>query len=110
MPVIDTADLPPLNKRPGWRGKLFHSAHMTFAHWVFDPGADIPAHEHAQEEVWHVIEGRLELTIADDRCVAGPGMVAIVPAGARHSVMALSDGKAIVADFPVRPDFAAPPK
>jgi hypothetical protein len=32
-------------------------------------------------------------------------MVAIVPADAPHSVTALTDGKAIVADYPVRPDF-----
>jgi quercetin dioxygenase-like cupin family protein len=32
-------------------------------------------------------------------------MVAIVPANAPHAVKALSDGKAIVADYPVRPGF-----
>ena len=105
MPVIDTAKLVVLEKRPGWRGRLMHSANMTFAHWEFDAGSDIHEHHHEQEEVWHVVEGELEITIAGEQCVAGPGMVAIVPPDTPHSVKALSDGKAIVADFPLRRDF-----
>jgi len=105
MPFLDTHDLPVNERRPGWRGRVFQSATMTFAHWDFAAGSDIHEHSHDQEEVWHVLEGRLEVTIDGEAQVASPGMVAIVPANARHGVKALSDGKAIVADYPVRPDF-----
>ena len=105
MPVIDTLQIPVLEKRPGWRGRLFHSASMTFAHWDFDAGSTIHEHHHQQEEVWHVLEGELEVTIDGIAHVAGPGMVAIVPANTPHAVRALTDGKAIVADYPLRPDF-----
>ena len=105
MPIVDTADLQVLEKRPGWRGRLIHSATMTFAHWDFDAGSDIHAHSHEQEEVWHVLEGQLEVTIGGETCVAGPGVVAIVPPHTLHAVKALTAGKAIVADFPLRPDF-----
>jgi quercetin dioxygenase-like cupin family protein len=105
VPIINTADLTVLEKRPGWRGRLIHSATMTFAHWDFDAGADIHVHSHEQEEVWHVLEGELEVTIGSETHVAGPGVVAIVPPHTLHSVKALTAGKAIVADFPVRPDF-----
>jgi quercetin dioxygenase-like cupin family protein len=94
-----------LEKRPGWRGRLFHSPSMTFAHWDFDAGSTIHEHFHEQEEVWHVLEGELEVTIAGTALVAGPGMVAIVPAETPHSVRAVSDGKAIVVDYPLRADF-----
>ena len=40
MPVIDTAQLRVLEKRPGWRGRLIHSANNTFAYWEFDAGSD----------------------------------------------------------------------
>ena len=50
-----------------------------------------------------MIEGELEVTVGGETRVAGPGMVAIVPAGVAHSVRALTDGKAIVVDWPVRP-------
>jgi len=105
MTIIDTAKLEVLEKRPGWRGRLFHSANMTFAHWEFTKGSSIHRHDHEQEEVWHIVEGKLEITIAGKTSIAGPGMVAIVPPHTAHEVKALSDGKAIVADFPLRPDF-----
>jgi quercetin dioxygenase-like cupin family protein len=78
---------------------------MTFAHWNFDAGSTIHEHGHEQEEVWHVLEGELEVTIDGAAQVAKAGMVAIVPPNTPHAVKALSDGKAIVADYPVRPDF-----
>ena len=106
MPIIDTHKLPVLDKRPGWRGRLFHSPSMTFAHWDFDAGSTIHEHFHEQEEVWHVLEGELEVTIDGAAHVAGPGMVAIVPAETPHSVRAISNGKAIVVDYPLRADFA----
>jgi mannose-6-phosphate isomerase-like protein (cupin superfamily) len=49
-------------------------------------GASIHERFHPQEEVYEVIEGKLELTIDGQTQVASPGVVAIVPAGARHSV------------------------
>ena len=78
---------------------------MTFAHWEFDAGSIIHEHGHEQEEVWHVLAGELEVTIDGAAQVAGAGMVAIVPPNTPHAVKALTDGKAIVADYPVRPDF-----
>jgi len=105
MPFIDTGQLPAIEKRPGWRGRTFHSPSMTFAHWEFVAGATIHAHAHEQEEVWHVLEGELEVTIDGATAVAGPGMVAIVPPGTSHGMRALSDGKAIVVDHPRRSEF-----
>ena len=105
MPFIDTRKLEQSNKRPGWKGAIFSSSLMTFAHWDFEEGASIHNHSHEQEEVWHIVEGSLEVTIAGETQTAGPGMVAIVPANTKHSVRALTSGKAIVADCPLRPDF-----
>jgi quercetin dioxygenase-like cupin family protein len=105
MTFIDTSKLDVLNKRPGWRGRLFHSAANTFVWWEFDQGADIHNHAHAQEEVWHVIEGKLKVTIAGETRICGPGAAAIIPPDTRHSVVALSAGRAIVTDHPVREGF-----
>ena len=105
MDVIDTRTLAVLEKLPGWRGRMFHSANMTFGHWDFDAGSSIHEHFHAQEEVWEIIEGRVELTVGGKVHVAEPGMAAVVPAGATHSVKALTDGRAIVVDYPLRKDF-----
>jgi quercetin dioxygenase-like cupin family protein len=78
---------------------------MTFAHYEFDAGSSIHEHHHEQEEVWNVVEGALEVTIDGMAQVAKAGMAAIVPPHARHSVRALTDGKAIIVDHPLRPEF-----
>jgi quercetin dioxygenase-like cupin family protein len=109
MPFIDTPDIAPFEKRPGWRGRIFNSAGITFAHWSFDAGAEIHAHDHLPEEVWHILEGELRVTIAGETRVAGPGVVAIVPPHTKHQVTALTHGAAIVIDNPLRPEFGPIP-
>jgi unsaturated pyranuronate lyase len=105
MSLVDTSTLRLIERLPGWRARIFHSASMTFAHYEFDAGSTIHEHHHEQEEVWNVIEGELELTIDGVVQRAGPGLVAIVRPNAPHSVRALSDGRAIIVDHPLRPDF-----
>ena len=105
MPVIDTDSLKVVERLPGWRGRYFHSPSMTFAHYDFVRGSSIHEHFHPQEEVYEVIEGELEVTIDGVAQVARPGLVAIVPANVRHSIKALTDGRAIIVDYPLRPEF-----
>ena len=105
MPFIDTSSLKVVERLPGWRGRYFHSPSMTFAHYEFARGASIHEHHHEQEEVYEVIEGELEVTIDGVAQIARPGVVAIVPGRARHSIKALTDGRAIIVDYPLRPGF-----
>lgn len=102
MPFIDTSALEVIERLPGWYGRYFHSPSMTFAHYDFKRGSSIHEHFHPQEEVYEVIEGELELTIEGVNRVARPGIVGIVPSNARHSVKALTDGRAIIVDYPSR--------
>jgi quercetin dioxygenase-like cupin family protein len=106
MAFVDTTELPVIERKPGWHGRYFNSPSMTFGHYEFDAGAAIPRHNHSQEEVWHIIEGELEITIGTETRIAGPGFVGIVPSGTLHAVRAVSAGKAIVVDYPVREGFA----
>jgi quercetin dioxygenase-like cupin family protein len=105
MPFVDTNGLKIVERLPGWKGRYFHSASMTFAHYEFTSGSLIHEHFHPEEEVYEVIEGELEVTIDGGSQIAKPGVVAIVPANARHSVKALTNGRLIVIDHPARPDF-----
>jgi quercetin dioxygenase-like cupin family protein len=95
MSFIDTATLAVLERRLGWRGRAFDSSSMTF-----DAGASIHQHHHPEEEVWHILEGEVEISILGETRRAGPGFVGIVPPGAPHSVRAITSGRAIVTDFP----------
>jgi len=105
MGFIDTGKLKVVERLPGWRGRYFDSESMTFGHYEFDAGSSIHEHSHPNEEVWNVIKGRLEVRIGDEAQVAGPGDVALVPSDTRHSVKALTRGKAIVVDYPLRPNL-----
>ncbi len=105
MPFVDTSSLRVIERLPGWHGRYFHSPSMTFAHYVFAKGSSIHEHFHPQEEVWEVIEGEIEVTIDGVAGVARAGLVAIVPGGVRHSAKALSDGRAIIVDYPLRQGF-----
>ena len=102
MTYIDTSKLPGVERLPGWRGCYFNSLSMTFAHYEFDAGASIHEHSHPQEEVYEVIEGELEITINGVTQRLVPGYVGIVPPNALHSVKAISRGKVIVVDYPLR--------
>jgi quercetin dioxygenase-like cupin family protein len=106
MPFVDTDALKVVERLPGWRGRYFHSASMTFAHYEFAAGSSIHEHTHPKEEVYEVIEGEVEVTIEGRSQIAKPGLVAIVPANSRHSVRALTNGRPIVIDHPARPNFA----
>lgn len=84
------------------------STHRTCPlHTMTSLGSSIHEHFHAQEEVYEVIEGELEVTIDGTTQIASAGVVAIMPSHARHSVKALTDGRAIIVDYPVRLDFGA---
>jgi quercetin dioxygenase-like cupin family protein len=107
MSFLDTSSLPVIERLPGWHGRFFHSENMTFAHYDFTRGSSIHEHFHPEEEVYEVIEGELEVTIEGAARIAKAGLVAIVPANARHSVKALTDGKVIIVDYPARRDFAS---
>jgi unsaturated pyranuronate lyase len=104
MPFVDTAKLEVIERKPGWHGRYFHSPSMTFAHYEFERGSSIHEHFHAQEEVWQVIEGELEVTVDGVAQITRPGMAAIVPPNVPHSVKAITDGRAIVVDYPLRDD------
>jgi quercetin dioxygenase-like cupin family protein len=105
VPFVDTHSLRVTERLPGWFGRCFQSPNMTICHYEFKQGASIHEHFHEQEEVWNVIEGELELTIDGVTQIARAGVAGVVPPNVRHSAKALTDGRAIVVDHPLRPGF-----
>jgi quercetin dioxygenase-like cupin family protein len=106
---VHPTSLPAHEPRPDWRARFFHSEHMTFAYYEIAPGADVHLHDHPNEEVWHVVEGALEVTLGERTDVVAPGEAAIVPAGERHAVRATEPTRAIVVDYPLRESVAGIP-
>jgi mannose-6-phosphate isomerase-like protein (cupin superfamily) len=76
---------------------------MTFAHWDIGAGAsNLHEHEHEQEEVWHIIEGSIVLTIGGEEGQLVAGMAAVIPPHTSHSAKVRGPCRVIVADFPLR--------
>ena len=109
MPFIDTSEVNPRTPLPGWSGRFVDSENMTLVYWEAEDGAQpLHEHEHIQEEIWNVIEGEIEVSIEGITQTAGPGCVAIVPSGTRHSVRVLRACRVIVVDYPKREPFGQP--
>ena len=102
MALIETSRLNVKEPREGWSGRFFHSQNMTFAYYTVKTGAWIHEHSHPNDEVWNIIDGQLEITMAGETEVAGPGCAAVIPPNTAHSVKALTDLQAIVVDYPRR--------
>lgn len=109
MPFVDTSTVEPRSPLPGWSGRFVHSENMTFVYWDIADGAQpLHEHDHIQEEVWHVIDGEIEITIEGVSQTAGPGCVALIPPSARHSVRVLRSSRVLVIDYPKREAFGEP--
>ncbi len=107
MPFHDIAAVIEKDIMPGWKGRFVHAEQTTTAYWEIAAGAaPVPEHDHPQEEIWHVLEGELEVTIAGETQHAGPGAIAVVPPSTLHSVRVLSACRAIVVDSPTRDELA----
>ena len=106
MGFIEPGTLPQLEPKQGWRGRFFHSDHMTFAYYSIQQGGWVHAHHHENEEVWHVLEGEVEMTVGGEQRLVRGGEAAVVPAGVEHSATATELCRVIVVDFPVRTEVA----
>ena len=98
--------LPQVQPKRGWRGRFFHSEHMTFAYYEIEAGAGLPAHAHENEEVWHVVEGALDMILDGRPLRVEAGNAAVVPAGVTHAATAAQETRAIVVDYPARHEVA----
>src|ERR1700688_1712790 len=106
MPFVRPSEMLAGEPLTGWSGRFLHSANMTFAH--YDIAADatpLHAHQHEQEEVWHIVECAVALSIAGEEQVLTAGCIAVVPPDTPHSVRPLSACRAIIADYPLRPNL-----
>ena len=106
MPFVRPSDMLAGEPLPGWSGRFLHSANMTFAHSDIAAGAaTLHEHQHVQEEVWHIVAGEVALTIDGEEQVLGAGCVAVVPPDTPHSVRPLGACRAVIADYPLRPNL-----
>lgn len=105
MSFINISNIEPRETFPGFKGRFFHSASMTIAHWEIKAGASAPVHTHIHEQTVDVIRGRLEMQVGDETVILEPGMGAIIPSMVPHGAKAVTDCFVIDTFCPVREDY-----
>ncbi len=103
--VFEWKDIEPRTIIRGFHGRFLHSSAMSFALWRIEAGALLPRHSHVHEQVVHVFEGELEVTVEGVTTVLKSGMVAVIPPHAVHSGRALTDCRVMDVFHPLREDY-----
>ncbi len=86
--------------------RMFHTETMTIAWITLAKGAVVPRHEHPNEQIATVLEGRLRFLIGDGReLVADAGDSVTLEAGVPDVVEALDDSVVLDVFSPVRADW-----
>jgi quercetin dioxygenase-like cupin family protein len=105
MPFITLGDLPVKTLIAGFEGRFIHTSNLTIAYVDIKAGSILPEHTHPQEQVTHVLEGALQMTVEGETQIVKPGVVAVIPGNHRHGAIALTDCKAVDVFYPVREDY-----
>ncbi len=78
---------------------------MTVARIILAQGAFVPRHEHPNEQVTNVLEGRLRFVIGDEEQIVSAGSTVLIPGNVPHEIEALEDSIALDVFSPVREDW-----
>lgn len=82
--------------------QMAHTETMTVARILLAKGAHVPRHQHPNEQITNVVEGRLRFVIGDEERVVSAGSTVLIPADTPHEVEALEASIALDVFSPVR--------
>ncbi len=105
MTFVAVAELPGKELVPGGEARVIHTGTMSFVYWKTQAGAHFPMHQHPQEQVAHVLEGRFELTVGSETKVLEPGITAVIPGGVPHGGRSITDCLLLDVFHPERDDY-----
>jgi quercetin dioxygenase-like cupin family protein len=101
-------DLPREELNPQIGRRFITGDSMMIAHIYLDKGAIVPKHEHENEQLTYVLEGRLRFTLGADGAQivdVAAGEVLLIPAHLPHSAEAVEDTLDVDVFHPPRQDW-----
>jgi quercetin dioxygenase-like cupin family protein len=79
-------------------GQIGNSTTMTFGRATIRAGQSNPRHRHPNcDEILHVLAGRIEHTLGEERCTMEFGDTISIPKGVWHQARALEGADAVIA-------------
>ncbi len=85
--------------------QLVHTETMTFARVTLRQGAVVPMHEHENEQIATVVEGRVLFRLDNEERQVEAGQTVPLAANVPHEVEALVDSVVLDVFSPVREDW-----
>ena len=110
--LVDISEVP---ARDVWgetvRARVIAGANASLAVVELAPGAIVPEHRHAHEQLGMCLEGSITFTVDGERRELGPGGTWRIPSDLPHDAVAGPVGAVVVDIFaPVRADWDALPR
>ncbi|MBJ34876.1 MAG: cupin [Flavobacteriaceae bacterium] len=90
---------------PGFHGRIIHGSDFTWVYWEIDKGASLPQHNHVNEQLMYVIEGKFEFTFEGKINICTKGSTFFIPSNVPHSGRAITKCKIIDVFSPKRDDI-----
>lgn len=87
---IEIASLPQREIMPGLHARIVQADQVMLMFWQIEEGALLPEHHHPHEQIMTIQKGSLEMTVAGETQVFGPGEMLIIPGDAVHSGRAIT--------------------
>ena len=91
MPLHDFAQIPIEQMNPAFARQVIHGEKMTIAFLRIAKGALVPEHQHPNEQICLMQEGKLLFVVGGEEHVIGPGHALRIPPDVPHRVEALED-------------------
>lgn len=103
----DLSSITPQQLTAGYVARAVHGEHLTLAVVEVEPGAELPEHQHANEQFGMVLEGSIVFRVGDETRTVEAGGIWRIPPNTPHSATGGEAG-AVVADVfsPPRDEWA----
>ncbi len=85
--------------------QVIHGVNITMARLVMSKGALVPLHNHVNEQITTVLEGKLLFLLGGQPQTLDAGESLVIPPNVPHSVEALEDSVALDVFAPLREDW-----
>jgi quercetin dioxygenase-like cupin family protein len=98
--------LAPQDVFAGYRARIFHGSEITFAVLEVEPNAQLPSHQHGNEQVGLLVRGSLTFRVDGDVRTVRAGDAWVIPSNAIHDAKSGPDGAIVIETWaPPRNDF-----